>query len=76
MDGREIVDRDGNVCYTQKDGWLPNAPEDTKRIGDAMMETEVGREQFNSLVNSKTKVALKIGSTTDQDKYGTIKMFL
>jgi len=32
--GREIVDGQGNVCYTKEHGWLTNAPEDTKRIGN------------------------------------------
>ncbi|MBP5650857.1 MAG: RHS repeat-associated core domain-containing protein [Bacteroidales bacterium] len=74
-DGRTIVDPNGEVCYTEQDGWLPNAPEDTKRIGDAMMETNVGKEQFMSMVNSKTKIQLIINSSDNPDKFGDMKPF-
>ena len=73
--GREIVDGQGNVCYTKEHGWLTNAPEDTKRIGNAMMETEVGKEQFMSLVESKTKIQMEINTSTTSTAYGETKFF-
>ena len=66
-DGREIVDADGRICYTKQDGWLSNAPDDTKRVGNAMMETETGKEQFNKMVDADTQFQIKIS----QDKTGT-----
>ena len=72
-DGRDIVDPDGNICYTKQDGWLPNAPDDTKRIGNAMMETETGKEQFNKLVESKTQFQLKVSPETVQNRDGNFK---
>jgi hypothetical protein len=71
-DGREIVDPSGNICYTKQDGWLPNAPEETKRVGNAMMETETGREQFDKLVDSETKIQIKI---SQEDKGETMGQY-
>ena len=59
-DGRTIVDPNGEVCYTEQDGWLPNAPEDTKRIGNALLQTRTGQEQFHKMVRSDIYVSLHI----------------
>jgi len=61
-DGREIVDPSGNICYTKQDGWLPNAPQETVILGNIMMETETGKAMFDALVDSETKVELKISN--------------
>lgn len=74
--GKDIVDENGNVIYTKESGWTKNASEDAKRIGNAMMETETGKKQFNKLVDSETKIQLKISSetkntATDGVKFGS-----
>ena len=63
-DGREIVDATGKVIYTHQGGWVSNAPADAMRIGNAMMATRAGTEQWNNAVNSKTKIQFVISSET------------
>ena len=67
-DGEEIVDENGVKCYDEKKGWLDNAPEDTKRIGNAMMQTKTGRAQFEKLVQTDTKVKMQISSENKNNK--------
>ena len=70
--GEEIVDENGVKCYDEKKGWLDNAPEDTKRIGNAMMQTKTGRAQFEKLVQTDTKVKMQISSENKNNKKGCI----
>ena len=72
-DGKEIVDADGNIIYTHDGGWTENATEDAKRIGNSMMETETGKEQFNKLVDTKTKIQLKISNETRETDEGGLE---
>jgi uncharacterized protein RhaS with RHS repeats len=59
-DGRKIVDANGNIIFTQQNGWSKNAPSDAVRIGNAMMGTRTGREQFNKMVNAEYGITLNI----------------
>ena len=70
--GEEIVDENGVKCYDEKKGWLDNAPEDTKRIGNTMMQTKTGRAQFEKLVQTDTKVKMQISSENKNNKKGCI----
>ena len=63
--GREIVGADGkSVSYSIDENgntiWSSNASDDTKRIGNAMLQTKTGKEQLDKLIASKTKITLKI----------------
>ena len=63
--GREIVGTDGKpVSYSIDENgntiWSSNASDDTKRIGNAMLQTKTGKEQLDKLIASKTKITLKI----------------
>ena len=67
--GEDIVGTDGKaVSYSYDDKgnvvWSKNASDDTKRIGNAMLQTETGKEQFDKMLSSKTKITLNI-----KDKY-------
>ena len=56
-DGRVIVDSNNNVIF--KNGkWRGNGSVGARRIGEAMMLTPVGKELFNQLVESETRVLL------------------
>ena len=61
-DGRTIVDADGNTVYTHENGWAKGVDKGTRRIGEAMMQTETGREQFNKMVDSKSQIQLVLSS--------------
>ncbi|HLN54275.1 MAG TPA: RHS repeat-associated core domain-containing protein, partial [Lentimicrobium sp.] len=64
-DGNEIVDANGKpVTYSSSKGWSSNATNDVKRIGNALLKTRAGTEQFNKMVNSKTKISLEISQDT------------
>ena len=63
-DGRTIVDADGNTIYTHENGWAKGVDKGTRRIGEAMMQTETGREQFNKMVDSKTQIQLILSNET------------
>ena len=63
-DGRDIVDTDGNTIYTHKDGWSDKASEGAKTIGNAMMQTETGKKEFNKLVDSDAKIQLVLSDET------------
>ena len=59
-DGRKILDINGNVIYTHEKGWSTNAPKDAIRLGNAMMLTNRGKTQFNSMVDAKHSITLSI----------------
>jgi RHS repeat-associated protein len=46
-------DKDGNVIWK-------NATADTKRIGNAMLKSNTGKEQLDAMISSDTKLTLKI----------------
>ena len=74
-DGRDIVDADGNVIYTHKDGWSDKASKGAKIIGNAMMETETGKNEFNKLVDSDAKIQLALSDETHFDaKTGSLTL--
>ena len=73
-DGRVIVDANGNVIYTQQGGWASNAPVDAMRIGNAMMATRTGREQWNKAVNSHTNIQFEISDRTVYPISGTFRL--
>ena len=66
--GEEIVGTDGKaVSYNYDDKgnvvWSTNASDDTKRIGNAMLQTEAGKEQLDFLISgTKTKITMKISA--------------
>lgn len=63
-DGRKIVDTNGNIIYTHKTGWSANAPKDAIRLGNAMMLTQRGMNQFNSMVDAEHNITLSISLET------------
>ncbi|MDD2196898.1 MAG: RHS repeat-associated core domain-containing protein [Bacteroidales bacterium] len=69
-DGREIVDANGNVIYTQQGGWAKNAPTDAVRIGNSMMTTRTGTNQWNKMVDAKYPIQLSISSRNRGGKLG------
>ena len=72
-DGRKIVDTNGNIIYTHKTGWSANAPKDAIRLGNAMMLTQRGMNQFNSMVDAEHNITLSISLETklEETAYGT-----
>ena len=63
-DGNYVIGSDGKpVTYTQgKNGqikWSSNATADVKKIGEAMLKTEKGKQVFDKMVASRGKVHLK-----------------
>ncbi len=57
--GKDIVDAQGRSMY-QNGKRTEHATNDAQRIGNAMMQTKTGTEQFNKLVDSKAKIQLQI----------------
>ena len=56
----------GRATYTtNKDGSLSwkNATDDTKRVGDAMAKTEIGKQKLDDLKNSKDEMIIKDNKT-------------
>ena len=63
--GEEIVGTDGKaVSYSYDDKgnvvWSNNASDDTKRIGNAMLRSETGKEQLDKAIASNTKISFYI----------------
>lgn len=56
----------GNATYVQnKDGsvtWT-NATEDTKKIGNDMLKTDIGKKKLNDMIKSDIKVKMKLNTT-------------
>ncbi len=75
-DGEEIVGTDGKAVtysYNEKGDvvWSTNASDDTKRIGNAMLQTETGKEQLDFLISgTKTKITMKISADNRGDVMG------
>lgn len=60
-----IPGTDGKLVTYSKDSngkvnWSANATADTRRIGNALLTTRTGEQQLNKLINSDTKIELKI----------------
>ena len=74
--GEEIVGTDGKAVtysYDEKGDvvWSTNASDDTKRIGNAMLQTETGKEQLDFLISgTKTKITMKISADNRGDVMG------
>lgn len=63
-DGNVIVDPKGRpITYSKEKGWSPNATKDVIRIGNAMMATRTGRQQWNAMTNASHLIILTISST-------------
>ncbi len=62
-DGQKLVDANGNIMYTHSGGWSENASAGARRIGNAMMNTPTGREQFNKLSAADYNVTLTLGGS-------------
>ena len=63
--GEEIVGTDGKaVTYSYDEQgkvvWSKNASDDIKRIGNAMLQTETGKEQLDKAISSQTKITFQI----------------
>ena len=65
-DGRDIIGTDGKpVTYRMANGqavWSKNASTDVKRIGNSMVQTKAGTKQLNTMVNSDTKINLRLST--------------
>ncbi len=60
-DGNVVVDPKGNpITYSAKAGWSSNATLDVMRVGNAMMRTQTGREQWTKMTNSGKSVYINI----------------
>ena len=74
--GEEIVGTDGKAVtysYNEKGDvvWSTNASDDTKRIGNAMLQTKTGKEQLDFLISgTKTKITMKISADNRGDVMG------
>jgi len=60
--GKYIVDSKGYVMYSEKGGWTKYATKDAIRIGNSMMATNAGNNQFNNLVHAPQPITLAISS--------------
>ena len=63
--GEEIIGTDGKaVTYSYNDKgdvvWSKNASDDIKRIGNAMLRSETGKEQLDKAIVSNTKISFNI----------------
>ncbi len=61
-DGKKIVDAQGRLMYS-KGQWTKHASADAKRMGDGLMQTRTGREQFQKLVDNPAPIQLEINTT-------------
>lgn len=50
--------------YTQSGGWTKYATPDAVRVGNAMMNTRTGTEQWNKMANASHPITLTISSDT------------
>ena len=69
--GEEIVGTDGKaVTYSYDEQgkviWSKNASDDIKRIGNAMLQTETGKEQLDKAISSQTKITFQIKDRRDK----------
>lgn len=67
IDGVDKNVNGGNATYVKnKDGTVTwtNATEDTKRVGNAMLKTDVGQKQLDGLISSNVKVKI-VDNKTD-----------
>lgn len=53
--------------YTQKGGWTKYATPDAIRIGNSMLSTNAGNNQWNNLVKASHPITLAISSETKKD---------
>jgi RHS repeat-associated protein len=60
--GGRLVDANGNLMYTQIGGWTKYATEDAKRIGNDMMRTETGNNQWNKMANAPYSITTTLSS--------------
>lgn len=67
-DGKDWVDADGHQIY-KKGKYTKYATTEQKAIGNALRQTKTGKQQFNKLVNSETKIQVNI-ITEKQDRTG------
>ena len=75
--GEEIVRTDNKpVTYSYDSNgnvvWSSNASEATKRIGNALLKTETGKEQLDFLIHTDTKVTMNISSEDKGDVMGVM----
>jgi len=71
--GQYLVDSKGYVMYTEKGGWTKYATKDAIRIGNSMMTTNAGNNQFNNLVNAPQPITLAISSESKVTTTNTTK---
>ena len=62
------------VTYTKNDKgtvtWSSNATNDTKRVGNAMLNTETGTQQLDAMINSDVKITVEVSSETRTNNEG------
>jgi RHS repeat-associated protein len=68
-DGNEVIGADGKpVTYTRSESgaieWSQNATADVRKIGNAMLSTPTGTEQFEKMRTSRNKIMLIADNTT------------
>jgi len=74
-DGQVLVDANNKpITYNQKTGWSANVTQDVFRIGEAMMLTDVGKRQLNSLIASDIKVKMILDPGSNDTKLGNAKI--
>jgi hypothetical protein len=60
-DGKRVTytkDKDGNIV------WSKNASADVQRAGNAMLQTEQGKEKLDVMMNAKHKISIEIDKET------------
>ncbi len=75
-DGNEVVDAEGKpITYTRSSSgqieWSQNATADVRKIGNAMLTTPTGTEQFEKMITSRNKIMLIADNTTPADALRT-----
>ena len=73
--GEEIVGTDNKAVSYSYDNqgnvvWSSNASDDTKRIGNAMLQTDMGKIQFDKLIKSKLRYELIISNESKKGDDG------
>lgn len=70
-DGNVVVDATGNpITYTAEKGWSPNATDDVKRTGNALMKTRTGTAQWNKMSNADHKISITLTNKTVKSNGG------
>ena len=61
-DGKRWIEgKDGKpVTYDKEKGWSENATDDVKKLGNAMLKTQKGTKALGKLMDSKTKIEVKV----------------